>query len=221
MNTAPKPLILIVDDDDVQSLALKKALEKHNYHVELLDSGKKCLDYVQHTKPDAILLDILMPEMDGISVLNEIRKIHNANELPVFMATAKSNDEDVIAALKLHANDYFIKPIQFEVAQARIETHLKLSELSRCAQENSKFRAISTMIATYNHEVNNPLAIAIGILQSMKSSVTESERDSMMKAEKALWEISSIMKKIQNLKEEQSVSTESYSDQSNVYKLGE
>ena len=218
-NIIEKKLILIVDDDDSQCLPLKKALEKHQYSVEIRTSGESCLEFLDNRKPDAILLDIVMPEMDGLTTLSTIRKKFGPHELPVFMATAKSNDQDVLKALRMQANDYFIKPIHFDIAQARIETHLKLSELNLQAQEHSKMQILATMIATYNHEVNNPLAIAIGVLQGLKTNASEADASQLKKAEQALWRISEIMKKIQKLKSTEAALTESYSQHTDIYKL--
>ena len=73
---------------------------------------------------DIVLLDIMMPEVSGYDVLEEVRKDWTPMELPIIMATAKDQGEDVVSAFKLGANDYITKPIDFPVALARIETQL-------------------------------------------------------------------------------------------------
>jgi DNA-binding response OmpR family regulator/tRNA A-37 threonylcarbamoyl transferase component Bud32 len=118
--------LLVVDDEEMNRDVLTRRLEKVGYHVVTVDSGPKALEVVR-TKPiDLVLLDVMMPGMDGLEVLTQIRETHSLVELPVMMTTARDQSGDVVAALQLGANDYVTKPINFPLLLARIQTQLAI-----------------------------------------------------------------------------------------------
>src|SRR4029453_15132279 len=86
---------------------------------------EEALEVLGRAHVDLVLLDIMMPEMSGLEVLTRIRETRSASELPVIMATARTESADIVAALGMGANDYVTKPIDFPVVQARIEAHLR------------------------------------------------------------------------------------------------
>ena len=102
--------ILVVDDEVDFTELMKLRLEAGGYDVVVLNSGEDALNTVKKEKPDAVLLDIMMPGMDGITVLKQIREFDK--RLPVFMITAFSNEERVKLAGKLNASDFIVKSRQ-------------------------------------------------------------------------------------------------------------
>lgn len=116
--------ILIVDDDATVRKILCRMLTNSGYRISEAASGKDALKVLDANQITLILLDIVMPEMNGIDVLKTIRKSYTVSELPVVMVSIKDNRDDVTRALSLGANDYVIKPIDFPVLQARIESQL-------------------------------------------------------------------------------------------------
>ncbi|HLE69748.1 MAG TPA: response regulator, partial [Vicinamibacteria bacterium] len=114
--------ILVVDDVELNRSMLSRRLERKGFQVETAEGGQEAIEKIRSTSYDLILLDIMMPEVSGYDVLKEVRKIHSPLELPIIMATAKDQGEDIVSAFKLGANDYITKPIDFPVALARIET---------------------------------------------------------------------------------------------------
>jgi len=102
-----KKKILVIDDEPDFLEMIKLRLEANNYEVLTALNGKEGLEKVQQEKPDVVLLDILMPELDGLSVLRRIRS-YNKN-LPVFIITAFSNEERFKLANKLHASGFIVK----------------------------------------------------------------------------------------------------------------
>lgn len=115
--------ILIVDDHPTNVEILEEGLGE-NYVLSVAMSGLEALHQIDTFQPDLMLLDIMMPDMDGFSVLKTLRQTHSASALPVIMVTAKHASTDVVNALNLGANDYITKPIDFPVALARIRTAL-------------------------------------------------------------------------------------------------
>jgi len=118
--------ILVVDDNADNRDLLSRRLEKKGYVTVCADSGRAALDLLEKEPFDLILLDIMMPEISGIDVLKMVRSKRSMAELPIIMATAKDTSEDMVRALKLGANDYITKPIDFPVLFARVQTQLAL-----------------------------------------------------------------------------------------------
>ncbi|MFV1996821.1 MAG: response regulator [Acidiferrobacterales bacterium] len=120
------PIILVVDDNTDNLELLSRRIQKKGYETVCADSGKKALVLLEQQPFDLILLDIMMPVMSGTEVLKIIRTKSTMEDLPVIMATAKDTSEDVIHSLRLGANDYITKPIDFPVLFARMQTQLAL-----------------------------------------------------------------------------------------------
>jgi len=121
-----KKKILVVDDELAFLETIKNRLEANNYKVVTASSGKVALDKVEKDKPDAILLDILMPGLDGLEVLKNIRK--KDKNLPVFIVSAYFNEERFKKAGKLNASGFIIKTGDLEKEITNINHVLRLAE---------------------------------------------------------------------------------------------
>jgi CheY-like chemotaxis protein len=121
-----KKKILVVDDELAFLDTIKNRLEANNYKVVTASSGKVALDKVEKDKPDAILLDILMPGLDGLEVLKKIRK--KDKNLPVFIVSAYFNEERFKKAGKLNASGFIIKTGDLEKEITNINHVLRLAE---------------------------------------------------------------------------------------------
>ncbi len=118
--------LLVVDDNELNRDMLSRRLSRKKHRVQTAEDGYQALAMIEKQSFDVILLDIMMPGISGIEVLKTLRKSHSATELPIIMATAQSEDEDIVEALKLGANDYVTKPLNFPVVLARVATQLAL-----------------------------------------------------------------------------------------------
>jgi PAS domain S-box-containing protein len=127
----PQKRLLVVDDDESNRDMFGRRLFRVGYDVRLASSGREALEVLEREKVDLVLLDLTMPELSGFDVLRQIRLAHPASELPVIIVTADHDSEGLVAALRAGANDYITKPVDFAVAQARIETRLTLAATSR------------------------------------------------------------------------------------------
>ncbi len=110
--------ILLAEDERSLSRALVKILEKNNYNADAVYNGEDALTYLQSGNYDAAILDIMMPKMDGITVLKKLRA--NGNTIPIIMLTAKSEVDDKVLGLDSGANDYLTKPFDTKELLARI-----------------------------------------------------------------------------------------------------
>jgi len=207
--------ILLIDDDITGSKIVSTMLEQRGFHVLTLNDSRKALDAVRTGKPELILLDLLMPDVSGIDVLKSIRAEVSPMDLPVVMLTSVDNSEDIANCLVLGANDYLTKPMDVEVAVARITTQLKLVDLNRDSLKKKEIETLNAMIVTYNHEINNPLAVAMLSLGADASQLTSEQLDD---ARNAIRRIADIVKKIDRVTEK-SVVVEEYSQSSKMIKL--
>lgn len=123
--------ILVIDDEESNRSLLCRRLSRHGYSVSEASGGPVALRMIEAESFDIVLLDFMMPEMDGLAVLDAIRRSRSISELPVIMATARTSREDVLDALDRGANDYITKPFDVGVVVARIETQLALQTAAR------------------------------------------------------------------------------------------
>ncbi len=123
--------LLLVDDNPENRDMLSRRLLRQGYQVTLAEDGYHALSQMQRSAFDLVLLDVMMPGLNGFEVLAEIRKTYSPAQVSVVMVTAKGESQDVVQALQLGANDYITKPIDFPVALARIQTQLGLLDANR------------------------------------------------------------------------------------------
>jgi diguanylate cyclase (GGDEF)-like protein len=116
--------LLLVDDEPMNRDVLQRRLARSRYRVLTAENGAEALEIVGAQRIDLVLLDVMMPGIDGVETVRRLRQAHSVSELPIIMVTAKDSTEDIVEALDAGANDYVTKPIDFAVAQARIRTQL-------------------------------------------------------------------------------------------------
>lgn len=132
--------ILLVDDEPMNIHVLIEAL-KDSYELLVATNGKEALKLAEsEPKPDLILLDIMMPEMDGYEVIERLKGNDNTKDIPVIFVSALSEIEDEAKGLELGAVDYITKPFNLRIAKARIKTHLDLRGMHFLVDELLKER---------------------------------------------------------------------------------
>lgn len=126
--------LLLAEDELALSKALKAILERNNYSVDAVYDGQEALEYLEADNYDGVILDIMMPKVDGITVLREIRS--KGSLLPVLLLTAKSEVDDKVLGLDAGANDYLTKPFHSRELLARIRAMTR----TQAAQTNSQLQ---------------------------------------------------------------------------------
>lgn len=121
------PLVLVVDDSP-KSVELLVNTLKDDYFVGIARSGPRALDYVAKLHPDLILLDIMMPEMDGLEVCSRLKADPDTKNIPIIFLTAMSETENKTRGFELGAVDYITKPFRASDVKARVRAHLALNE---------------------------------------------------------------------------------------------
>jgi diguanylate cyclase (GGDEF)-like protein len=140
-NGAQMPRILIVDDISDNRTILTRRFQRRGFDVVETDNGLSAIELIDKDPFDLVLLDVMMPGIDGIETLKRIRSRRSASALPVIMVTAKSESGNIVDALELGANDYVTKPVDFAVALARVNTQISRKRAEQqVAQVNDELR---------------------------------------------------------------------------------
>jgi signal transduction histidine kinase len=139
MNSRPRRL-LIVDDNEMNRDMLARRLERKGYVISVAACAQGLLEHLSRDTVDLVLLDIEMPDISGIDILQQLRAAYSPAELPIMMVTARHHREDIVNALDLGANDYLTKPIDFPIALARIRAQLSLKEAEESLRQREQGR---------------------------------------------------------------------------------
>jgi two-component system, sensor histidine kinase and response regulator len=172
-----RPLVLVVDDQPINVNLLERKLQRENMEVITATNGRECLEAISHTTPDLILLDVMMPEMDGIETCERLKKNPDTNAIPIIFITARSSKEGKLEGLNVGAVDYITKPIDLDETLARVKTQLRLQEvhrenleLQKRLGESRRAAAIGAVTQGVAHNLNNLLGVVVGYLDLMKAA---------------------------------------------------
>ncbi|MEH2159487.1 MAG: response regulator [Nostoc sp.] len=189
INYAPsRGIILVVDDNPANLQILSSFLDQSSFEVWAARSGEKALQRLENDDlPDLILLDVMMPGIDGFETCKQLKSNPRVQDIPVIFMTALSETADKVKGLQLGAVDYITKPFQYEEVLVRIENHLKLRNLTKTLIAKNaelqqtqtqliqaeKVAALGQLTAGIAHEVNNPINFIAGNLNFVEQYVQE------------------------------------------------
>lgn len=206
----PKFTILIVDDVPKNLQYLGSTLKNENYNFEFATNGIKALEWIKKKNFDLILLDIMMPEMDGFKACEEIRKNKNYKDVPIIFLTAYTDQKNILKGFELGAQDYITKPFNTKELLARVKTHLELKaskeklksinqwleervkektmQLNKSNEELKKAneallsleKAKAEFLNLMSHEIRTPLNGIIGPVQLLKDKLEHGDLASLV-----------------------------------------
>jgi signal transduction histidine kinase len=166
--------VLIVDDEELNRILLSTSLQEAGYMVEAAEDGQQALLMLTDRPFDIVLLDLVMPGMDGYQVCEQIKADERTRDLPVIFVSALEEIGDKVRAFSAGGADYVTKPFQFEEVLARVETHMALRKLQRqlqaanqeLEQQLDQVRAqneeLDAFAHTVAHDLKNPLSVLVG-----------------------------------------------------------
>lgn len=168
--------ILVVDDDRLNVRILSNILKTEGYTLADADSGERALDVYEKFRPDLVLLDVMMPGMDGFTTCRTLRQRYGSETAAVIFITAKNESDDVVEGFTAGGVDYLPKPFRAKEALARIRTHLHIRLLSE--QQKSLVEQLSKANSAKNkflgmaaHDLRNPLASVRGLAEFLRDGV--------------------------------------------------
>jgi signal transduction histidine kinase len=158
--------ILIVEDVPINIRALTEILHGQGYQTNVATNGRRALEILGKVHPDLILLDVMMPEVDGFETCAQIKAMPDRCDIPIIFLTSRNETGDIVRGFELGAVDYVAKPFQAHELLARVRTHLSVDRLRRENErlirdesETARHRSVAQMVAGVAHEINTPLGI--------------------------------------------------------------
>jgi len=179
-------LILIADDSPDNTELIRQSIEGDDIEVCLAADGEETLAQVENQKPDLLLLDLMLPKLDGFEILQRLRAKESTRDLPVIIVSARVQVDDIVHGLSLGANDYITKPFHPKIIRARVMMHyqakLSRDELVRVNKLKDEFLSITS------HDLQNPVSTIISycrwLLDSAAESLTVRQQDSISRIHK-------------------------------------
>ncbi len=196
-----RPHILIVDDKPQNIQILGKTLREHEYEITVANSGKQALKVVEKLSPDLILLDIMMPEMDGFEVCTRLKNSANTKEIPVIFLTAYADSDNLIKGFESGAVDYITKPFHIAEVIARVKTQLELKLSKEILQEKNIQQ--KELLHILCHDLANPISIIKTYLNfaEIEPELLTEKKDTMVLAVDNALEIIEFVRKMRALEE--------------------
>lgn len=178
-----KPIILIIDDNPVNIQVVGESLRSNGYDISVALNGKKGITIAKTKHPHLILLDVMMPEMDGFEVSEILKNDEDTKDIPIIFLTANISQDDILRGFSAGAVDYITKPFNFHELLARVKTHVQLKLFSDKIEEDKRH------LEKLNFEKNNFLSIAAHDLKNPIYSISmlaKVIRDEQLKREEVV-----------------------------------
>ena len=189
--------IVIVDDTPENLRLLIGMLSEQDYRVRPAPSGELALASIQKEVPDLILLDIMMPDMDGFEVCQKLKSDEQTRDIPIIFISALNEVFDKVSAFAYGGVDYITKPFQVEEVLARVQTHLNLREARQLLEEqNQELEAFSHTVA---HDLDGLVGTLIGFLDLIPDdgdALTESSRELLDYATRSAYKIVDVIEEL-------------------------
>ena len=160
------PLLLIADDNPINLDILQARLAGHGYEIATAADGEEALAVARERQPDLVLLDIMMPKLDGLEVSRRLKADSGLPFIPIIMVTAKTDSQDVVAGLEAGGDEYLAKPVDQAALVARVKSMLRIKALHDTVQEQSaRLEAQAGQLAEWNRALEQRVAEQLAELE--------------------------------------------------------
>jgi two-component system cell cycle response regulator len=199
--------ILVIDDLPENVFMLQDRLEHEGYKVLTAYNGKSGIEKAQNEVPDLILLDVMMPDINGFEVCKTLVSDSRTSDIPIILVTAKTDPEDIKEGLDAGAYDYIKKPINKIELLARVKSELKLSSANKLLVEVEKRNTFFATVVTANHKIKQPLTLISLSSAAIKRELKKDEisKDTVLEKIKyidlAITEITAVLDQLNKIKE--------------------
>ena len=199
--------ILVIDDLSENVFMLQDRLEHEGYKVLTAYNGKSGIEKAQNELPDLILLDVMMPDINGFEVCKTLVNDSRTSDIPIILVTAKTDAEDIKEGLESGAYDYIKKPINKIELLARVKSELKLSNANKLLVEVEKRNTFFATVVTANHKIKQPLTLISLSSAAIKRELKKDEisKDTVLGKIKyidlAITEITDVLDQLNKIKE--------------------
>ncbi len=199
--------ILVIDDLPENVFMLQDRLEHEGYEVLTAYNGKSGIEKAQNELPDLILLDVMMPDINGFEVCKTLVSDSRTSDIPIILVTAKTDAEDIKEGLESGAYDYIKKPINKIELLARVKSELKLSDANKLLVEVEKRNTFFATVVTANHKIKQPLTLISLSSAAIKRELKKDEisKDTVLEKIKyidlAITEITAVLDQLNKIKD--------------------
>ncbi|ACI22151.1 response regulator [Thermodesulfovibrio yellowstonii] len=166
MNNSNQTILIVDDNIDTVEL-LRKRLKAEGYNTEEAYDGEEALKKVYEVYPDLIILDVMMPKMDGYEVCQRLKTDDRTKFIPIIMLTAKSDVESKVKGFDIGADDYVPKPFDYRELSARVRSLITRKETAEKVIEEEKTESVRKLIDSLSHEIRNPIVSIAGFTKKV------------------------------------------------------
>jgi CheY-like chemotaxis protein len=164
--------ILVVEDDPVSRKLIQSMLADAGYEIRSMADGQQCLEKVGEVRPDLILLDVVMPNMDGIQTCRRLKRDGATRHVPVIFVTSRTDDGTLRSAFDAGASDYVRKPVSRVELLARVHSALTQCRAIKKLKEEERLKGVLETAGGVCHELNQPLQYILGAVQVLMMDVS-------------------------------------------------
>jgi two-component system sensor histidine kinase/response regulator len=159
--------VLLIDDEPMNLKALRRILQRQNYVISTAELGQEGIDKATETLPDIIVLDLVMPDVNGFDVCKTLKANPRTQHIPILFLSGKNDTQNIVKAFRVGGVDYITKPFNMEEVEVRIQTHLTLKFM------REELEAFGRMVA---HDIKNPLNVIMGMASLLQGESDIPER---------------------------------------------
>jgi CheY-like chemotaxis protein len=199
----PPHHVLLIEDQERAAKGLSELLRLEGFQVSCARDGASGLENAQATHVDAVVLDVMLPGMDGFSVCRALRHLEATRHVPIIMLTGLADTPSKLQGFDIGVDDYLVKPVPARELAVRLRKHIGIRADASAQVNRQRLKAIGEIAAAVGHEINNPLAAALGTLDLvlLRDDVVADARRELLRCRTQLWRIASTVAQLTDVRD--------------------